>query len=596
MKNLASRSLWMLLALLAGRQPIAAQTAYRACSVQLAPGHAAPAVLDAVLAQWPDLRAAGGEFRLERQMDSPGGRYWHFGQYYEGLPILRAGIKAHVDPAGRLRAVMHAAVRVREAAAPVFGQPDSVMAQRFWEQGGVQQAAVRRGWLHTEGGLIPVYACTVHGAGTAEEIGLHGPDGRELYREDLAAYAGIDTSGTGRVFIPNPCTRLMAPYGALFTDQQDQHSPVFETAMDTVVLRNLTWRDGLFRLEGPYVKLEDIASFSVPPAVSADGAFYFTRDQDGFEDVMVYYHLDTFQRYVQRLGFTNLQNRPFRADAHGKADLDQSTFVPNDTLSYILLGDGGVDDAEDADVIIHEYGHALSYAASPGTRSGLERQGLDEGVGDYFAAAYSYDLNPWNWHLLFDWDGHNEFWPGRTAMTSMTYPPPLVNIYTLGELWAATLMQIRLEAGDTVCDRLALQELYGHMPGMSLADGGLLLLDADSVLYGGAHTETIRQYFCQRNIWSGNLCSPAVSLTPQSAAAASISPNPSRGRMYLRHQVPAGSGAMLEIHSLLGQELLREPLRPGVHPVDLPAGAGWVLVFIRSDGGTAWQGKALVLP
>ena len=73
--------------------------------------------------------------------------------------------------------------------------------------------------------------------------------------------------------------------------------------------------------------------------------------------------------------------------------MDQSVFIGNSGNSYLLFGEGGVDDAEDADVIIHEYAHAISYAASPETNSGTERRGLDEGLGDYFAAIYSYQYN-----------------------------------------------------------------------------------------------------------------------------------------------------------------------------------------------------------
>lgn len=172
----------------------------------------------------------------------------------------------------------------------------------------------------------------------------------------------------------------------------------------------------------------------------------------------------------------------------------------------MLFGDGGVDDAEDADVIIHEYGHALSEAAAPGTKSGRERRGLDEGIGDYVAAAYSQDLNPWRWYEIFNWDGHNEFWPGRNALSQLLYPPSNTSIYTYGILWASTLMQIREDLGPLVTDQLVLQEMYGNFPNMTLIDAAQLMLEADSLLYNGIHSDVLADYFCQRKLLPGSTC------------------------------------------------------------------------------------------
>ncbi|MEZ4916786.1 MAG: hypothetical protein R2836_07345 [Chitinophagales bacterium] len=51
-------------------------------------------------------------------------------------------------------------------------------------------------------------------------------------------------------------------------------------------------------------------------------------------------------------------------DTHGNNGADNSFFSPATPLR-LIFGEGGVDDAEDADVIIHEYGHAISHFAAP---------------------------------------------------------------------------------------------------------------------------------------------------------------------------------------------------------------------------------------
>ena len=52
------------------------------------------------------------------------------------------------------------------------------------------------------------------------------------------------------------------------------------------------------------------------------------------------------------------------------------------------FGKGGVDDAEDAEVILHEYGHAIHFAQ--GFQFSTEEAGaISEGFGDYWAVTVS---------------------------------------------------------------------------------------------------------------------------------------------------------------------------------------------------------------
>ena len=300
--------------------------------------------------------------------------------------------------------------------------------------------------------------------------------------------------------------------------------------LDTVDLKGITLVNGWFRLEGPYVKMKDISSPFDSVAKSADGNFYFTRDQQAFEDVMVYYHIDTFQRYLQGLGFMNLQNRPFPFDAHGYDNQDNSQFVPDGLNSYIRFGDGGVDDAEDADVIIHEYGHALSYAAAPGSNSGFERRGLDEGVGDYLAASYSRSMNAFNWAKIYTWDGHNEFWAGRDADITYPYSGSLSNIYQIGSVWAAMLMRVEVRLGRTTTMKLAMQELYANVASQSMYDAARHLLDADTLLFAGANSQVLLEELCTSKLLPDAICL-ALGTVAEKEMDIRVFPNPASGRV-----------------------------------------------------------------
>jgi zinc metalloprotease ZmpB len=111
-------------------------------------------------------------------------------------------------------------------------------------------------------------------------------------------------------------------------------------------------------LTGAYVRVK---SNTGKAATAVDGAVPdWHRDADQFEQVMGYYWVTTAQHYLQHLGFgsrlraVNQRQIELRIDQFGG---DNSFF--RDDKANITLGKGGVDDAEDAEVIVHEYGHSV---------------------------------------------------------------------------------------------------------------------------------------------------------------------------------------------------------------------------------------------
>ena len=547
----------------------------------------------AIFAHFPILEETGSDLLLKYDISSPGGRHLTYAQTFQEKEIHEAGIKVNLDHNGKVYSFLSTLTdfSILPASLDKSTLPNSHMIAYAQQLTNAYEIQLEEKWIVQDQLLMPVTKAITfsHEEVVSYELLIHAVSGSLIRQEDRGAYYDMppDTSGWTRLFKPDPCTKAQVHYGDLFTDAGDMHVPAFDLLMDTVELKELTFDNGMFHLLGPHVHIQDRAPFNVPPATSPNGEFFYTRDQSEFEDVMVYYHIDTFQRYVQSLGFTNLENRPFKADPHGKSDLDQSVFVINGADSYILFGDGGVDDAEDADVIIHEYGHALSNAAAPETRSGTERKGLDEGIGDYFASAYSYDLSSWGWHEVFIWDGHNEFWPGRMVVNTLSYPPPSgSSIYVYGELWAATMMQIRNQIGAQVTDQLQLEELYANFVGMSLTDAAQLVLDADSMLFEGAHSETIYEYFCQRNFFEQSSCLP-VGIEKELETEIELFPNPSTGLLRLSMPERIDSDTwILRVSDMNGRELWKQSLsnsrQQEIH-LNLPAGI-YLLSFFDAEG------------
>ena len=174
------------------------------------------------------------------------------------------------------------------------------------------------------------------------------------------------STGTGRVFLPNPVADLQ---DQSLTDQKDADYAALQPAYHLVTLTNL---DGSGYLRGDWA---NIRSETGNPAFSPTNDFIYSRDDDRFEQVMAYYWITEAQKYIQSLGFgstlrpINMESQDVRINQLG---YDNS--FSWDKKDYLRFGKGGVDDAEDAEVILHEYGHAMldsqstpfgSFGASP---------------------------------------------------------------------------------------------------------------------------------------------------------------------------------------------------------------------------------------
>lgn len=312
-----------------------------------------------------------------------------------------------------------------------------------------------------------------------------------IYRRDLNLYSGKrDTTAIGYIFLPDPLSTAKVNYGTPYIDNKD--SAVFELDMQRKIgTLKVTVEDDSMYLESPYIKIADLDDPFTITSYSKNGTFFYSRSEPGFEDVNAFFHLNTFQEYIQKLGFTNLATYQLKVDAHGMT-ADQSQFSNDNSNLNILYGIGGVDDAEDADVLIHEYCHAISKSAS-NSAFGFERLILEEGLCDYFACSYSKNLVFKNWERLFSWDGHNPFYEGRWCITSKKYPNSITSgsPHKFADLWAGAMMDIQGELGREKTDRLMLLSLYSMSSNMKLPDAARLVLQSDSILFGGKEMDII---------------------------------------------------------------------------------------------------------
>ena len=144
----------------------------------------------------------------------------------------------------------------------------------------------------------------------------------------------------------------------------------------------LTDLDGSGFLRGRWA---EIVGETGNPAYSPTNAFFYNRSQDEFEQVMAYFWITESQKYIQSLGFgstlrpVNKEPQRLRINQYG---VDNSFATTH--KDEIRLGKGGVDDAEDGEVINHEYGHAIHFSQNFAFAS-TEAGSISEGFGDYWA-------------------------------------------------------------------------------------------------------------------------------------------------------------------------------------------------------------------
>jgi zinc metalloprotease ZmpB len=322
----------------------------------------------------------------------------------------------------------------------------------------------------------------------------------------FAATAGSKPSGAvGAVFVPNP---VQSSGDESLTDQKDSDAAVPAADYYTVPLTNL---DGTGYLQGDYVSVK---SETGSPAYAPDGKFIYTRHQDQFEQVMAYYWITEAEKYLQSLGFGTkyraINNYPYevRIDQYG-AD---NSFTTDHPVAQIRYGKGGVDDAEDAEVILHEYGHAIHFGQGFAFAS-EEAGAISEAFGDYWAADVSDivakqlgvpEKTPFG--CLMDWDS-TSYTSGpvhciRRIDTNKHYPEDLVGeVHADGEIWSRALYDIHNALGHVEADTIIVN---GSMDftGTTMAQLANTTVAVAQNLYGKSAATTVRNAFVARGILS----------------------------------------------------------------------------------------------
>ncbi|MES2352483.1 MAG: pre-peptidase C-terminal domain-containing protein [Pseudomonadota bacterium] len=348
--------------------------------------------------------------------------------------------------------------------------------------------------------------------------------------KEAAQTVASGINGSGYAFDPDPRTVLNTD---ALTDTSA--ASAFDAAYSTKTLRDLTVTSGVYKLSGPFVNIKNIEAPATAPSTTTNGVWTAKRGNNAFDDTNVYFHLDQSQRYIQSLGFTGTKsiiNRPLDVDTDGVNGDDNSHYSGGAAGSdYLAFGHGCVNDSEDADVILHEYGHGIQ-ANIDSSWTGGDTGAMGEGFGDYWAASYSYSTpNGKIYHpeWAFSWDGHGACWDGRllnrtTAKYNASKTYSAHQSVTEGgvtfqsdELWSAPLYQAMvalIAAGKprSNIDQIILEAHFGlgsnvKMPAMATA-----IVNAAKTLFPSdlTYANTFQAKFEAQNILSSVPGGPTI--------------------------------------------------------------------------------------
>ena len=392
--------------------------------------------LGEVFTKGPALAAAGpGQLELDSQVQTPAGYHMRFQQVHAGVPVVGAGASVHltgkrqvhmatndlardvppIDVDAEKAAGLPETEAIRKAVEVVDGQ-DRLRGKPTAELV-VYRLDNRRylAWKVSVGLSAVKPIATEVDRAAAWLVFIDLKSGDVLSRINILSRA----SGQAKVFYPNPVVTLRDTHL-----QPATHFP--EYAYRRVSLRRL---HGTGYLSGKYVSTRLTPG---PRAYSSSHEFLLGSDDPGFEEVMAYYWIDRVCSDLRRLGFKQFMKRPIPVNARG-TEGDQSWYDPR--TKELNFGLGGVNDAEDADIILHEFGHAFLDALVPGWGNAwydAPVRAIGEGVGDFLACCFLADVDgDFQPEVVGDWDARG-YMPPSTYLRRVDGARTLDNVVGRG--------------------------------------------------------------------------------------------------------------------------------------------------------------------
>ena len=403
--------------------------------------------------------------------ETPMGSNARFQQVFDGVPVFGARTTVQFNRDGVVVAVANTYVPdvFVPSVLPAISKHEAINAAER-AAGSTAEAESAADLVINAEGETPFLAwrVTVATLGPTWELFIDAQSGAAVGEpRDINRYV----NGTGQIFNVNA---VVATRDNTLRDMRDSAAAVPTSAYTIVTLEGL---QGNGTLDGAYAS----SSRTKKRVSNSTNNFIFDRTSDGFSEVMGYYYIDRAERYIQSLGFANINNRQ-QVFSVNRYKGDNSFYSPSTT--EITYGLGGVDDAEDAEVILHEYGHSIQDNQLPGFGSSSEAGAMGEGFGDYWGASIGAQTSGGFQDLcVADWDATSYSTANPPCLRRLDspkhYPEDVVGeVHDDGEMWSAALWQIRGSIGGSKADKVILQAHFLLSPSASFNQGANALVTA----------------------------------------------------------------------------------------------------------------------
>jgi Zn-dependent metalloprotease len=405
-----------------------------------------------------------GDLALTRSFASPLGRHFVFEQFYKGIPVYGAAAAVHFNHSGEIVSVNNTfqpEVQLGSVEPIIDWRMALTQMQTARGSGASSSDSAKLVIYNFDGSFRLAWQIDTLTDGPTWESFVDAQNG-ELLGEPRDINRYID--GTGRIFVVNA---VVATRDNSLRDNNDAASAVPASAYATATLQGLI---GNGFLDGQFAS----SSKTKKQAFSVTNSFLFDRSNDGFSETMGYYYIDYAERYIQSLGFNNINNRQ-QVFSVNRLKVDNSYYSPQS--EEITLGIGGVDDAEDADVIVHEYGHSIQDNQVPGFGRTLEAGSMGEGFGDYWAGTIGAQFSGgFQDECIAEWDATSYSSSNPPCLRRLDgtkhYPEDVEGeVHADGEIWSAALWEIRGAVGATNADRTILAAHFLLSPDATFNQG-----------------------------------------------------------------------------------------------------------------------------
>lgn len=229
----------------------------------------------------------------------------------------------------------------------------------------------------------------------------------------------------------------------------------------------------------------------------------------------MFYFMNTMHDFSANLGFTTAARNMEGSDpvvALAQSVNNNAFFfcAPDGSRPVIRMGiftgpEPDRDSSVDSDIAFHEYGHgiAMRMVGNCSGLNGTQSGAMNEGWADYFAATNQGDGAIGEWVMA-----------NSTGVRRAVYSVPAASIHNSyqdlgnqgfvthndGEIWAATLWDLRAQLGKSTVDRLVVQGLKFTPTGPSFLNARDGILQADQNLTGGGNRCTIWTVFARHGM------------------------------------------------------------------------------------------------